>query len=209
MNRDQNGTETMNAMEAMEMNLPLQDMVRKFTQLVDEAGADEDRILVHGKTLLAELIAADDWLPEACAVPHPQYYRQYLLHLDPQQRFSIVSFVWGPGQKTPVHDHTVWGLVGVLQGAEYCERYALAGDDEPMRLLGGEMLEPGRIDSVSPAIGDIHRVSNAFVDRVSISIHVYGADIGRVKRHVYDPSSGEMREFISGYANIELASAKT
>ena len=50
-------------------------------------------------------------------------YRQYLLHCDPLERFSVVSFVWGPGQQTPVHDHTVWGMVGVLRGAEICEEF--------------------------------------------------------------------------------------
>ena len=43
----------------------------------------------------------------SAAQPHPQYYQQHLLHCDPLERFSVVSFVWGPGQKTPVHDHTV------------------------------------------------------------------------------------------------------
>ena len=188
-----------------EMNAPLQDMVRRFTQLVDEAGTDEARLLAGGRELLAELIATDDWLPATGAVPHPQYYRQYLLHLDPLRRFSIVSFVWGPGQKTPVHDHTVWGLVGILRGAEYCERFAQSGKGEPMRLLGSDYLEAGAVDCVSPALGDIHRVSNAHTDRVSISIHVYGADIGSVRRHTYDPSSGETREFISGYADGGVA----
>lgn len=37
-------------------------------------------------------------------------------------------------------------------------------------------------------------------DRVSISIHVYGADIGKVKRHVYKPDTAEVVDFISGYA---------
>ncbi len=183
---------------------PLHEMVRDFTQLMDEAGTDEARILLSGSALLANLIGTDDWLPDACARPHPEYYRQYLLHLDPQRRFSIASFVWGPGQKTPVHDHTVWGLVGVLNGAEYCERFALMENGQPMQLLGAEILEAGQVDCVSPAIGDIHRVSNAFEDRVSISIHVYGADIGLVRRHTYDPSTGNRREFVSGYANTDL-----
>jgi hypothetical protein len=28
-------------------------------------------------------------------------------------------------QKTPVHDQMVWGMVGVLRGAESCEEFAL------------------------------------------------------------------------------------
>ena len=54
---------------------------------------------------------------------------------------------------------------------------------------------------VSPAVGDIHRVANAFGDRVSISIHAYGANIGRVRRHVFDAQTGAAKEFVSGYAN--------
>ena len=42
---------------------------------------------------------------------------QYLLYCDPEERFSVVSFVWGPGQSTPTHDPSVWGLIGVLRGA--------------------------------------------------------------------------------------------
>ena len=50
-------------------------------------------------------------------------------------------------------------------------------------------------------IGDIHRVINP-LDQVSISIHCYGADIGRVRRHVFDPATGAIKDFVSGYANV-------
>jgi len=49
--------------------------------------------------------------------------------------------------------------------------------------------------------GDIHRVVNAYDDRVSISIHAYGANIGKVRRHVFDPQTGAAKEFVSGYSN--------
>jgi predicted metal-dependent enzyme (double-stranded beta helix superfamily) len=39
--------------------------------------------------------------------------------------------------------------------------------------------------------------------RVSISIHVYGADIGAVERATYD-LSGQPRPFVSGYADASL-----
>ncbi|HEX7987503.1 MAG TPA: cysteine dioxygenase, partial [Duganella sp.] len=68
---------------------------------------DETRIVARGSELLRELVAHDDWLPQQAALPDPQYYRQYLLYRDPAARFSVVSFVWGPGQSTPIHNHTV------------------------------------------------------------------------------------------------------
>ncbi|MGH8407658.1 MAG: cysteine dioxygenase, partial [Pseudomonas sp.] len=64
-------------------------------------------------------------------------------------------------------------------------------------------LEPGQVEAVSPKIGDIHQVSNAFSDQVSISIHVYGANIGAVRRAVYQPDGSE-KLFISGYSNAFL-----
>src|SRR5690606_5743514 len=135
--------------------------------------------------------------------PHPQYYRQYLLYGDPQDRFSLVSFVWGPGQATPVHDHTVWGVIGMLRGAEVDQPYRLTPSGlEP---VGPEkVLRPGQVACVSPTIGDIHRVSNAYDDQVSISIHLYGGNIGRIRRSVYDAHTGQRKEFVSGYSNDML-----
>ena len=101
---------------------PLRDFIRDMTRLADE-GATEQRWLNEGAALLRRLVATDTWLPEDCAVPGPRY-RQYLLHCDPLERFSVVSFVWGPGQQTPVHDHTVWGLIGMLRGQEASQPYA-------------------------------------------------------------------------------------
>lgn len=50
-------------------------------------------------------------------------------------------------------------------------------------------------------IGDIHRVRNAYDDRVSISIHLYGGNIGRIRRSVYSADTGQRKEFVSGYSN--------
>ena len=41
-------------------------------------------------------------------------------------------------------------------------------------------------------------VSSARTDGLSISIHVYGADIGQVRRHRLD-DTGAVVEFVSGY----------
>ena len=180
---------------------PLRSFVQEMTRAVETFGQDEPAMLRAGRTLLAGLIASDDWLPEEFARSHPDSYRQYLLHCDPLERFSVVSFVWGPGHTTPIHDHTVWGLVGVLRGTEKCEEYERTGEGLPMRKTGEHLIQPGGIDAVSPTVGDIHTVSNALADRPSISIHVYGANIGAVRRHVYVPETGEIKPFVSGYSN--------
>jgi len=178
----------------------LRDFVKDFTRLIDRADDDEAIIRGEGSALLKALVSEDDWLPASCAKPASDGYRQYLLWCDPFERFSVVSFVWGPGQTTPVHDHTVWGLIGMLRGGERGETFA-RGADGSLTMTAKERLNPGDVAAVSPTIGDIHRVSNAQADEVSISIHVYGANIGAVARHVFDETTGEQKDFVSGYSN--------
>lgn len=180
--------------------------VADFAELLGST-EDEATILARGAKHLAALVAEDDWLPEEYAAADPARYRQYLLHCDSRERFSIVSFVWGPGQSTPVHDHRVWGLVGVLRGAEINESFerVVAADGGARLVPHGDpqRLAPGAVTAVSPTIGDIHQVANAFHDRVSISIHVYGGNIGAVERAIYD-GEGRAQRFVSGYANERL-----
>ncbi|UQY35246.1 cysteine dioxygenase [Pseudomonas fulva] len=175
--------------------------IDQLAQLLDST-PEESQVLERGAELLQQLVGHDDWLPTAFAQPDPQRYQQFLLHGDSRQRFSIVSFVWGPGQSTPVHDHRVWGLIGMLRGAELSQGYVR--DAAGLRPDGPAVrLQPGQVEAVSPRIGDIHRVSNAFDDRTSISIHVYGANIGAVRRAVY-LDDGSEKPFISGYSNSLL-----
>jgi 3-mercaptopropionate dioxygenase len=179
---------------------PLRDFVQGMTRLVDRTD-DEATLLREGRELLSRLIADDAWLPEEFSRAHPDGYRQYLLYCDPLERFSVVSFVWGPGQRTPVHNHTVWGLVGVLRGEELCEEYDAAAGGRVVARGASHTMRPGQIDAVSPTVGDWHVVSNALADRASVSIHVYGANIGAVRRHVFDPAAGALRDFVSGYSS--------
>ena len=175
--------------------------VATMTRLAQAHAGDEDRLVDGATPLMKELLAHDDWLPTAMAAAHPQHYQQHLLYGDPLDRFSLVSFVWGPGQKTPVHDHTVWGIIGMLRGSECAQRYE-RGTDGRLTPDGSELtLRPGELDIVSPTRGDIHVVRNALADQVSISIHLYGGNIGRVARHVFVPDSGEVKNFVSGYSN--------
>jgi 3-mercaptopropionate dioxygenase len=186
------------------MLAPLRQFVCDFTALADNHAGNEVAMRTTGAALLRTLVAQDDWLPEASAAADPTRYQQHLLWCDPHQRFSVVSFVWGPGQHTPVHDHTVWGLIGMLRGAETEQRYErdLASGD----MIPGatSILKPGEVAAVSPTIGDVHEVRNALADRPSISIHVYGANIGAVHRHVFDLAHHARKDFVSGYSAVPM-----
>ena len=160
--------------------------VQEMTRLVERPDTGEPSILAEGRRLLGELVRSDDWLPDQFAAPDPHRYQQFLLHCDPFERFSVVSFVWG--------------LIGMLRGREQCTNFSRLPSGG-LSKVGDDVLEPGMVGAVSPTIGDIHEVANGLADRASISIHVYGANIGAVRRHVFDPNSGAPKSFVSGYSS--------
>ena len=179
---------------------PLREFVIAMTRLLSDQPTERVLLPVVAEHL-RQLVASDTWLPVAWSTASSERYCQYLLHCDPLERFCVVSFVWGPGQSTPIHDHRTWGVIGMLRGRERSTSYRRDGDTG--QLIEGETkdLLPGDIEFVSPRLGDIHRVCNAQDTEPSISVHVYGANIGAVKRHLYDPQTGAPGEFISGYTS--------
>lgn len=187
-------------MSKQTLPLPLSTFVEQLQTELDNS-SDETIFLPQIATAMKTLVSQDNWLDPAFAQPHPQYYQQYLLYAAPDDSFSVVSFVWGPGQSTPIHDHTVWGVIGVLRGAELVQNFDTNTDSSHLIEQPEERLNPGETGLVSPTIGDIHRVRNAYSDQVSISIHAYGANIGKTSRHVFSAEDGSQKTFISGYSN--------
>jgi predicted metal-dependent enzyme (double-stranded beta helix superfamily)/rhodanese-related sulfurtransferase len=172
----------------------------QITRLVDIAPSEAE-LLSQARQCLQALITHDDWLLPEFAQPHPQHYQQYLLYADPQDRFSVVSFVGAPRVSTPIHDHTVWGLVGMLRGSEFCQPYSRMSDGRWAPAGFQIDMLPGDIEAISPRIGDVHKVWNALADEVCVSIHVYGGNIGLIERNSYR-EDGSRSKFVSGYSNI-------
>src|SRR5688500_2900707 len=48
----------------------------------------------------------------------PDGYRANVVHVAPDGSFSLVALVWRPGQRTAVHSHRSWCVVGVHEGVE-------------------------------------------------------------------------------------------
>jgi predicted metal-dependent enzyme (double-stranded beta helix superfamily) len=147
----------------------------------------------------AERVAADlratlpgpDLLTDAQREGDPAGYRCHLMHAEPDGSFSIVAMVWLPGQVTSIHDHVTWCVFGVLAGVEHEELFTLAGDGRRLIRVGSADNRTGEVSGFAPP-GDIHRVRNTG-DGVTISLHVYGADISRLGgsiRREYDLPAG-------------------
>lgn len=181
----------------------LRRFIGDMTSLVGGAWQDKDEAATVevGAKLLGDLVSHDDWLPESMAKCPPHGYAQNMLWCDPLERFSVVSFVWAPSAQTPVHDHQMWGLVGMLRGSETSQAFVRDASTGALTLGPCSTLKPGDVEILRPSLGDIHKVTNALSDCGSISIHVYGGNIGAVKRFTFDPATGKPNLFISGYTN--------
>jgi predicted metal-dependent enzyme (double-stranded beta helix superfamily) len=152
----------------------------------------------------AELLAADGWLPDGFQAPAPESgmgggIGQWLLYRERDGSLSLFSLVVPSGAQTPVHDHLAWGLVGLYRGTQEEEIYAFRGRE--LALEERRALAPGDFYALIPPEDDIHRVRTTSAES-SVSIHLLTNDTGCTWRHTYDPATGEVAPFRSGYVNV-------
>ena len=96
------------------------------------------------------------WLPAEAKAYGKESYGRHLLHEDPAGRFSIGSFVWRPGEATPIHDHHCWGVVGVAQGRLVSQDFQASADGRSgLRHVTSVIIPTGHTTWLSPGTGDI------------------------------------------------------
>jgi len=158
--------------------------LRRLTRALDAVVAvntDPHAIAARAGMLLRPVLADAALLEERHCEPAPDRYRQHLVHVHPEGRYSIVALVWKPGQATPIHDHLCWCVVGVWRGLERETTYDLHSDYGASYLLQRSVVEtgPGDVSVLVPPEEDIHRVENGGTE-LAISVHIYGDDISVV-----------------------------
>ena len=169
-----------------------------------EASHGPERAIDAIRPGFAELLADQEWLPDAYTAPAPESgmgggIGQWLLYRAGDGSLSLFALVVPSGSETPVHDHLAWGLVGLYRGEQDEEIYARR--DGTLELVERRALVPGDLYALIPPEDDIHRVRTTSAE-TSVSIHLLTNDTGCVWRHAYDPASGEARPFRSGYVNV-------
>jgi 3-mercaptopropionate dioxygenase len=186
-----------------DMGVPVPAPLKRFIwdiQSMVELAESEREIFVIGRDLMARLVASDGWLPVAFASPGATQCRPYLLYGDDLERFCVVSTVLDGAQAMLVCQHGVWEILGLLRGAMRRQRLRWDPDGGPRPNGDAKLVEPGSVDVVSQENGEAIRLSNAAAETVSIGIHVYGGDIGKITRHALN-GDGKARALLSGYAN--------
>ena len=164
----------------------------------------ESETLLNLRPLLEGLLKDSESLSDELFRPRSDRFAMNLLYMPEDEAFSIIGGVWQPGQTTPIHDHLTWALIGVYDGEEMESIYRRTDDGSDPRIAQIEKVSDrtnGKGHVTVLGHRGIHRVSN-LSEKTTRSIHVYGRDIGHTERHSYDPVTGEIGTFLSGYCNV-------
>ncbi len=185
------------------MPYALRAFLREMEGVVRTSASDSD-VLRRGKPLLAKLLSSPDAVPPDAFAPRRDRFAMNLIYAPADKAFSVNGAVWLPGQTTPIHDHLTWAMVGLQKGEERESIFRRTDDGSNPHMasltkVSERVNEAGHITTLG-ATG-IHRIDNVS-SLPSRSIHIYGVDIGNLERHQYDPVTGEVSKFVSGFCNV-------
>lgn len=124
-------------------------------------------------------------------------YTRNLVSLDESDRFGLMILAWGPGQKSPIHDHNgshcimrilEGNLVETLynrrgqSGTESDTSFDPSNDVDYYEKTGEKLLETGQTAYIHDRIG-WHRVSNPSEMEPSVSLHLYAPTIEKCRTY--------------------------
>jgi 3-mercaptopropionate dioxygenase len=181
--------------------------VQNFIQDVDRivrGYPSESEILLNLKPALEKIVSSPGSIPTKAFTPRKDRFAMNLIQMPEDEAYSIIGGVWHPGQTTPIHDHLTWAMIGVYDGEEREALFRRTDDASNPKIA--------KIQQVSERVNKkghvtvlghrgIHRVDNVSL-KPTLSVHIYGRDIGNAERHSYDPVTGEISRFVSGYCNV-------
>ena len=131
-------------------------------------------------------------LPDCVHHPIEDHYARRELYRSPEHGYSVVAMTWGPGQGTPLHDHSgLWCVEGVWHGQLEITQYELLeqqGERFRFRAAGGIHAGPGSAGSLIPP-HEYHTIRNASDEAIAVSLHVYQAEMACCAK--FHPQSGE------------------
>ncbi|MBN7135180.1 cysteine dioxygenase [Lysobacter enzymogenes] len=169
----------MNATDALpDLDFPGHD---KLVAAIDAAvcAGDEHAVTAALRNTLCKMIRDRDvHLPDCVFDPIHDHYARRELYRSPELGYSVVAMTWGPGQGTPMHDHSgLWCVEGVWDGELEITQYELlerSGENFRFRAAGGMHAGPGSAGSLIPP-HEYHTIRNASNDAVAVSLHIYKA----------------------------------
>jgi 3-mercaptopropionate dioxygenase len=167
----------------------------KLVEALDVAVQSGDQHAVTSAlrdTLCGLIMDPEVRLPDCVHDPIVDHYARRELYRSARHGYSVVAMTWGPGQGTPVHDHSgLWCVEGVWGGQLEITQYELLerdGERFRFRAAGGMHAGPGSAGSLIPP-HEYHSIRNASPDAIAISLHIYKAPMECCS--MFAPQGGE------------------
>jgi predicted metal-dependent enzyme (double-stranded beta helix superfamily) len=129
------------------------------------------------RNALCDLIRSQEVELPACVFESAgDHYARRELYRSDDHGYSVVAMTWGPGQGTPIHDHSgMWCVEGVWAGALEIVQYELLGHDTEryhFRPAGSIQAGPGSAGSLIPP-HEYHSIRNPSEKSLAVSLHIY------------------------------------
>jgi predicted metal-dependent enzyme (double-stranded beta helix superfamily) len=195
-------------------NSTLDGFISDLENIVDRE-RDQWKVVAAVEPLVRQLIANPDrsWIKEKYRRPPEGKtgvaagYGQYCLYRRGKE-LSVIVFCWGPGKGTPIHDHLSWGALGFIDGLEKETRYKrIDNGSNPkaaqLEEVGVHFTKAGETSHLVSPQRDVHKVENPG-DIPSVSLHVYGCDMGAQRRRRYDPVTGAIEWYCTPHDSDEV-----
>lgn len=167
----------------------------KVVAAIDDAIAQGDQHAVTSalRNAMCTLIRDPDVrLPDCVHDAIGDHYARRELYRSRAHGYSIVAMTWGPGQGTPIHDHSgLWCVEGVWDGELEIVQYELLerdGERFRFRAAGGIHAGPGSAGSLIPP-HEYHTIANASAEHNAISLHIYQGEMACCAK--FQPQAGE------------------
>jgi 3-mercaptopropionate dioxygenase len=169
-------------MQATAAGPVLEQSVHALVGCLDDAVrlGEVDAITECVKRDLARMIAERSLLlPERCLRSHPEKYARHLLYRSDVHGYTAVVMVWGPGQRTGLHDHSgLWCVEGVVEGELEITRFERLGESDAFRFEECERIHAsaGSSGSLIPP-HEYHVLANDSAGQTAITLHIYGGEM--------------------------------
>jgi predicted metal-dependent enzyme (double-stranded beta helix superfamily) len=145
------------------------------------------------RAALCNAIRSDDVrLPDCVFDNCADHYARRELYHSPDRGYVVIAMTWGPGQGTPIHDHSgMWCVEGVWHGALEVVQYELREHDGTRY----RFVPAGVIQAVAGSAGSLipphehHAIRNASDHDIAVSVHVYQQPMTQCS--VFEPAEAD------------------
>ena len=151
----------------------------RLMAMIDEAVAAGDERAITDRLRNGLCQAMSDpsiRLPDCVFEPVADHYARRELYRCEHQGYSVIAMTWGPGQGTPIHDHSgLWCVEGVWHGQIEITQYELRereGERFRFEPVGTHIAGAGSAGSLIPP-HEYHTIRNPSADAIAVSVHIY------------------------------------